>query len=91
MAEWSRVVNTTISDYVKGEETNILRNRKLLALLKSRGADHDQPLRHKITKRVRYKRAPMIGYADGDTLTFSRRDRWKTGSSTGVGTRSRTR
>jgi hypothetical protein len=37
MAEWSRVVNTTISDYVKGEEVNILRNRKLLALLKSRG------------------------------------------------------
>jgi hypothetical protein len=28
--------------------------------------------------KVQYKRAPMVGYADTDTLTFSRRDRWKT-------------
>jgi hypothetical protein len=28
--------------------------------------------------KVRYKRAPLQGYADTDTLTFSRRDRWKT-------------
>jgi len=27
---------------------------------------------------VQYKRSPLIGYADSDTLTFSRRDRWKT-------------
>lgn len=78
MAEWSRVVNTTISDYVKGEELNILRNRKLLAMLKSRGRITFNHGGISIVKRVRYKRAPMIGYADGDTLTFSRRDRWKT-------------
>lgn len=28
--------------------------------------------------KIRYKRSPLIGYADTDTLTFSRRDRWKT-------------
>lgn len=28
--------------------------------------------------KVQYKRSPLIGYADTDTLTFSRRDRWKT-------------
>ena len=37
MAEWSRMVNTTISEYVKGEEVNILRNRKLLDLAQSKG------------------------------------------------------
>lgn len=78
MAEWSRVVNTTIHEYVKGEETNILRNRKMLALMKSRGRITFNHAGDKIVKRVRYKRAPMIGYTDGDTLTFSRRDRWKT-------------
>jgi hypothetical protein len=78
MAEWSRVVNTTISDFVKGEETNILRNRKMLALMQQKGQISYNHGGVSITKRVRYKRAPMIGYADGDTLTFSRRDRWKT-------------
>lgn len=78
MAEWSRVVNTTIADYVKGEEVNILRNRKLLAYLKSKGRISFNHAGTSIVKRVRYKRAPMIGYTDGDTLTFSRRDRWKT-------------
>lgn len=78
MAEWSRVVNTTISEFVKGEEVNILRNRKLLALMQQRGRVSYNHAGINIVKRVRFKRAPMIGYADGDTLTFSRRDRWKT-------------
>lgn len=78
MAEWSRIVNTTIHEYVKGEETNTLRNRKFLALMKARGRISFNHAGDKIVKRVRYKRAPMIGYTDGDTLVFSRRDRWKT-------------
>lgn len=78
MAEWSRVVNTTIAEYVKGEEVNILRNRKMLALMKQRGRITFNHGGTSIVKRVRFKRAPMIGYADGDSLTFSRRDRWKT-------------
>lgn len=78
MAEWSRIVNTTIHQYVREVEVNILRNRKLLALLKERGRisfNHSGDL---VDWKVRYKRAPMQGYADVDTLTFSRRDRWKT-------------
>lgn len=78
MAEWARIVNTTISEYVKGEEVNILRNRKMLALLKSKGRITFNHAGDKIVKRVRFKRAPMIGYSDGDTLTFSRRNRWQT-------------
>lgn len=78
MAEWSRVANTTIADYVKSEENNILRNRKFYAMLKSKGRITFNHHGDEIVKRVRFKRAPMIGYADGDTLTFARRDRWKT-------------
>ncbi len=36
MPEWSRVVNTTIRKYVRGEEVAVLRNRKLTALLLDR-------------------------------------------------------
>jgi hypothetical protein len=76
--EWSRIVNTTIHEYVREEEVNILRNRKLLAMLKERGRitfNHAGDLQD---WKARYKRAPMQGFADSDTLTFSRRDRWKT-------------
>lgn len=76
--DWSRIVNTTIHEYVRDVEVNILRNRKLLAMMKSRGRitfNHAGDLED---WKVKYKRAPMQGYADSDTLTFSRRDRWKT-------------
>jgi hypothetical protein len=76
--DWSRIVNTTIHEYVRDEEINIVRNRKLLAMMQDRGRitmGHSGDI---IDWKVRYKRAPMQGYADSDTLTFSRRDRWKT-------------
>src|SRR5262245_11493553 len=78
MAEWSRIVNTTIHKYIREQEINILRNRKLLALLKSKGRismNHSGDL---LDWKVRYKRIPMVGYADMDSLTFTRKDRWKT-------------
>lgn len=76
--DWSRVVNTTISNYIRGEEVNILRNRKLTAMLKSKGRITMNWAGDDMNWKVRYKRAPMTGYADTDTLTFQRRDRWKT-------------
>src|SRR5262245_40322432 len=77
-AEWSRIVNTTIHEYVREVEENILRNRKLLALMRSRGRITFNHAGDLMDWKVKYKRAPMQGYADSDTLTFSRRDRWKT-------------
>ncbi len=77
-ADWSRTVNTTIHQYIREQEENILRNRKLLAMMRERGRitfNHSGDL---MDWKVKYKRAPMQGYADSDTLTFSRRDRWKT-------------
>jgi hypothetical protein len=78
MPDWSRIVNTTIHEYIREEEVNILRNRKLLALMQSRGRITFNHAGDMQDWKVKYKRAPMQGYADNDTLTFSRRDRWKT-------------
>jgi hypothetical protein len=78
MADWSRIVNTTIANYIKGEEVNILRNRKITAMLKSRGRITMNWSGDHMDWKIRYRRAPMQGYADTDTLTFPRRDRWKT-------------
>jgi hypothetical protein len=78
MAEWSRIVNTTIHKYIRDVEVGVLRNRKLLALLQSKGRITFGHAGDLMDWKVRYKRAPMVGFADLDTLTFTRRDRWKT-------------
>lgn len=78
MAEWARVVNTTIREYIRGEEPNVLRNRKLTALLRERGRITFNHAGEQLDWKVRYKRAPLTGFADADTLTFSRQQRWKT-------------
>jgi hypothetical protein len=75
---WTRLANTTIADYMRGEEVNILRNRKLLALLMSRGRISMNHAGTEMDWKVRYKRAQMVGYADGDTLSFARKERHKT-------------
>lgn len=77
MANWSRVVNTTIRQYVRGEENNILRNRKLTALLRERSRITYNCSGTDLDWKVRYKRAALAGFADADTLTFSRKNRWK--------------
>lgn len=78
MPEWSRVVNTTIHSFVRGEEPNVLRNRKLTALMREKGRISHNHSGDLLDWKVRYKRAPLFGYADSDTLTFARRNRWKT-------------
>lgn len=79
MAEtWLRVANTTIANYMRGEEINILRNRKLLALIQGRGRITMNFSGTEMDWKVRYKRAAMTGYADGDSLSFARKERHKT-------------
>lgn len=76
--DWSRVVNTTISNFIKGEEVNILRSRKLTAMAKAKGRFTMNWSGDDMVWRIRYRRAPMQGYADTDTMSFKRQDRWKT-------------
>lgn len=75
---WSRLVNTTIRDYIREEWLNILRKRMFMAMLKKRGRITYNHGGIAMDWKVRYRRAPMIGFADGDTVTFSRQDRDKT-------------
>lgn len=76
MAEWGRTTATTIARYVQGEENNTMRDHPLLALLQERGRVEFNVSGSTVEKRVRYKQAPLVGYADGDTLTYTRRNRW---------------
>ncbi len=78
MPEWSRIVNTTIKNYVKGEEINILRNRKVTAMLKSKGRISFNEEGRLLDWKVRFRRNTMQGFAISDTLTFPQIDRHKT-------------
>lgn len=75
---WSRIANSTIRDFIREEEPNIFRNRKFTALMKKRGRITYNHSGVAMDWKVRYRRAPMVGFADGDTITFSRQDRHKT-------------
>lgn len=76
MAEWGRVTATTIARYVAGEEQNVLREHPLLALLQQRGRIEYNVSGSSVEKRIRMRQAPLVGYADGDTVQYSRRNRW---------------
>lgn len=78
MAEWTGIVNTTIHDFLRTVEVNVLRNRKLLALMESKGRISFNHAGDALDWKVRFKRVPIQGYADMDTLTFSRTNRWQT-------------
>jgi len=77
MAEWQRVVNTTISRYLREVEENVMRNRKLTAMLRKRGRVKMNAAGKDLDWKIRYKRAAVQGQADGDTLTFDRKLRHK--------------
>lgn len=78
MAEWSRVTNTTINDYLRGAEPNVLRNRKVTAMIQARGRltyDHSGDA---ITWRLQFKDISLQGVSDGTSLTFASVDQFKT-------------
>lgn len=77
-APWSRIVNSTIRKYIKEKEVNILRNRKLTALLKKKGRLTFGWSGIAMDFKVKYKRVRLTPYADGDSLQFDRKDRYKT-------------
>jgi hypothetical protein len=77
-APWSRIVNSTIRKYIREREINILRNRKLTALLKKKGRMSFNWSGIAMDWKVKYKRVRLTPYADGDTLQFDRKDRYKT-------------
>lgn len=75
---WSRVVHSTIKKFIRQREVNTLRNRKLTALLKKRGRITFGWSGTAMDWKVKYKRVKLTPFADGDTLEFSRKERYKT-------------
>jgi hypothetical protein len=78
MPEWSRVVNSTMHEFAKGAQDNVMRNRKFLAKIQAAGRVTFGHSGDMMDFKVKFKRAPMEGYGDSDTMTFPRRDRLKT-------------
>lgn len=77
MAEWARVVNTTIKDYLYGEEDKLMANRKLLAMIKSKGNIEYNKGGDGFQWQVPYKRAPLTVNNGEQPVSPSRQDRWK--------------
>ncbi len=78
--EFNRVLQTTISEYVTGATDNVIRNRKLLALLKARGRISYGHSGTEMNWGIQWKQRDIDGYADGDTLAFARSDLYKRAS-----------
>lgn len=75
---WAGIAETTIRDYIRDVEDDILRNRKLLAMMRAKGRITFNHSGTQMDWKIRYKRALPKGYADMDTQTFPRRNRHKT-------------
>jgi hypothetical protein len=75
--EFNRVLQTTIAEYLLGAEDNVIRNRKFLALMKAKGRITFGHAGNELNWGIQYKRRGLIGYADGDTVPFSRSDTFK--------------
>lgn len=78
MAEWARVVNTTTSKFFREEEINIMRHRKLLALLQDRSRVSMNNSGKDMDWKVRFTENGLVSYHDGGTLGMNRFNRWKT-------------
>lgn len=76
MADWGRTTAVTIANYIRDEENNVMRDHPLLALLQSRGRVEFNVSGSTVERRIQYKQSPLVGYADGDTLSYTRRNRW---------------
>src|SRR5712671_4202433 len=74
---FSRDVAVSIQTYIRGDTINILRNRRLLEMLMQRGRISMNWGGTGVEKRIRYRRSPIKGYADTDTVVFNRIDKWK--------------
>lgn len=74
MAEWSRVLSTTIREFIRKVEINILRNRKLLAMMQKKGRFSFGHSGESMQWPVQFAQVPLTGYADMDVITFSRQD-----------------
>lgn len=72
MAEWERIVATTISEYNRTVEQNTLRMHKVYAMLLDRGRIEFNCSGKDMNWRVKYKEHQVQGHAESDTINFAR-------------------
>lgn len=77
MAEWQRIVNTTITQHIREIEPAVLRNRKLTAALQSRGRISFNNSGKNFDWRMEYKRKTLSQWGDMDVLGYIRTNRWQ--------------
>lgn len=78
MAEWSRLAASTITKYLKGYESEVFRNRALLALMKKKGRIETGVGGVNLQWQVEYRQTPMVQNNHEQTQTFARQDYLKT-------------
>jgi hypothetical protein len=76
MAITAREIATTITQYVHDETVQVFRNRKLWSILNDRGRISFNNSGKNFQWQVRYRQNDLIGYSDGQTLTFPPQNLW---------------
>ena len=74
---WERVANTTIRKHLREKEPAILRDRKLLAMLKDRGRISYNNAGDGFDWNIQFRMPPMIAFGDMQTLSFPQQQLWK--------------
>lgn len=76
--EWSGVVNTTITKYMKGAADTTIRKRLLLAWLKSKGRITYGASGKDLQWQLEYRQHQMQSYGSGGSIDFAPLDRFVT-------------
>ena len=76
----TRVATSTIANYLKTEEDNILRKRRMTAALQEHGRIKLNESGDSLVWPIRYKRAPLNKIGDVVNIQFARRNRRKVAS-----------
>lgn len=77
MAEWPRLVATTISDYAKGVEVELAANQMLMAALKKKGNISYNQTGLDFNWQVEYREVPLNVTTGEDTISPARQDAYK--------------
>jgi hypothetical protein len=80
MAESAIVLATTIKKYVKGAEDDVMRNQKVLAMLKSKGNVNYNQSGNSLEWRTKFRRQPLLQMADGGNYQYQQQNKWKIAS-----------
>lgn len=75
--DWARVAATTINNYIRDETNNVMRNRKLSALLMAKKRFSYNWSGDEMEWPVRYRQVPMKGFGPGQTRNFPQQNRHK--------------